>query len=88
MTVFEAMNRARKEILVGATPLPFAEFIAAKETHLAAEVPRWRATEEVFIRCLSENMPVEDARQFVSVYVFCVGQGDWRIIRQSRHPGP
>ncbi|MFI5348976.1 MAG: hypothetical protein ACHQ2Z_05495 [Elusimicrobiota bacterium] len=85
--VFEAWNHARKEILVGVTTLAIPEFIRGRKDNLPVEVSHWGPTEELSIRRLTENMPVQDAWQFVALYAFYIEKGDWRIIRQTPPEG-
>jgi hypothetical protein len=85
--VYEAMNPARKEILVGVTALPIVEFIRGRKKNLPVEVSHWEPAEELSIRSLAEDMPTADAWQFVGIYVFCIERGDWRIIRQRPPSG-
>ena len=81
VSVFEALNHARKEILVGATERPLPEFGDGAGIELPAEFAHWLPSDGIAFRRLSENMPVEDARHFVELYAFCVEQGGWRVVR-------
>jgi hypothetical protein len=83
--VFEALNHARKEILVGVTSVPVPEFVRGRKEHLPVEVAHWEAADDVTFRRLAENMPAADAWQFVDLYAFYIGNGDWSIIRQQPH---
>ena len=85
--VFEALNHARKEILVGVTALPIPEFIRGRKENLPLEVSHWVSTEELSIRRLAGNMTLEDAWEFVALYAFYIEKGDWRIIRQTPAAG-
>ena len=87
VSVFEAMNHARKEILVGVTPLPIPELFQGRKENLPIEVSHWHPAEEVTLRRLAEEMPVADAWQFLDLYSFFIEQGGWRIIRQTPRVG-
>jgi hypothetical protein len=83
VAVFEALNHARKEILVGVTALPIPAFVRGRTDILPIDVAHWGPTDEISFRRLAENMPIADAWQFVDLYAFYIGQGDWRIIQQA-----
>jgi hypothetical protein len=87
VSVFEAMNHARKEILVGVTALPIPELFQGQTANLPIEISHWEPAEEVTLRRLAEEMPVSDAWQFLDLYSFFIEQGDWRIIRQAPSDG-
>lgn len=87
VVVFEALNHARKEILVGVTAVPIPEFIQRRTENLPVEVSHWEPMEELSIRSLAEAMPVEDAWRFVGVYVSYIERDGWRIIRQAPPSG-
>ena len=67
---------------MGITALPIPEFARGRKENLPVEVAHWEPMDQLSFRRLAENMPLADAWQFVDLFAFYIGQGDWRIIRQ------
>jgi hypothetical protein len=86
VTVFEVLNYARKEILVGVTDLAMNDLIRGRSGGLPVEVAHWGSTEDIDFRSLSSNMPIADAWHFIGMYVFYIEKGGWRVIRQKPDP--
>ena len=82
VTVFEAMNLSRKELLIGATTLPMSELIAGFRGAPPSETRGWRFDEGVAYRSLEFGLNAEDAAAFIRRYA--ATQRGWRIITLER----
>lgn len=87
VSVFEALNHTRKEILVGLTSSAIPESSDRRTFDLPGEVAHWDPAESLSVRRLADNIPLADAWQFVELYAFYIDKGDWKIIRQSPADG-
>jgi hypothetical protein len=79
VTVFEAINRPRKEVFIGATALTMAELMIAFRRTPPPAVAHWKYEESVEFRSLEFGMEPAEAEAFVREYSASMRLGGWRV---------
>lgn len=82
VTVFEAVNSRRGEILIGATSLSMHALISRLIAAPPDAIRHWQAGEPVDYRSLEFGMTAADARAFIGNYRST--QDGWRVITAER----
>ena len=82
LTVFELLNEARKEIFVGASPLPAADAFDAIHRVVPLAIKHWDFAElgPNCLRVVEPNLPEAAARAFIATYVKTSLPAGWRYI--------
>jgi hypothetical protein len=82
VTVFSAINRARKEMYVGATTLPMNALIASFRAAPPAEMRSWEPQDAVEYRSHEFELDAEDAPGCIERYA--AAREGWRILTADR----
>lgn len=83
VTVFEAINRTRKEFFVGTTARKMHEIIAQFSDSLPPEIAHWKTNDKIDYQSIEFNLPAKDAKQFGAACARSLARSsDWKVIRQ------
>lgn len=85
VTVFEAINRARAEIYIGATPHPMHMMIASFRASPPAGTAAWKP-DEVEFRSLAFGLEVEEAKR--SMRRYAAAHPGWKVFTDPEVAGP
>lgn len=86
VTVYEAVNDARREIYVGLS----MNFIGQVELTIreVPELRHWLADEPIRVRGVEYGVPMRDAWDFVERYARSRANAGWRVMPPSQAPSP
>jgi hypothetical protein len=79
VTVFEAINRPRKEVFIGATALTMAELMFAFRRAPPSAARHWTRDDAVEFRSLEFGMDPRDAEAFIREYSATMARGGWLV---------
>lgn len=82
VTIFESVNRARREIFLGAASITMTALIARLDAARPAEIGHWRAGEPVEHRSLEFGLDADSAAAFIERYAATLT--GWRVIVSER----
>lgn len=83
LSVYEALNHARKEIFIGVTSRPLIELIAVPRTWFPPEIAHWEPSEILAIRRIKDGMSAAAAWEFSDIYTGYIERAGWTILRQK-----
>lgn len=83
-TVFEAVNKKRREIFVGVTRAPIFETISEMRFQDSRPVQGWSADERLTVRSLEFGMTLKEARAYAAGYIKSKSQKGWRYRSGTR----
>jgi hypothetical protein len=77
-TVFEAINKSRKEIFIGVTRSPVFETVAELRHARSRPVADWDPEDRVIVRSLEFGLSLKQAKLLVSGYTHSKPPKGWR----------
>jgi len=84
LTVFEAINRKRKEIFIGSTPQPMHAAIADFRASPPPGTAFWKP-EDVEFRSLAFDVAADKARAVIRLYA--AAHPDWKVLTEPEERG-
>ena len=83
LTVFKAINKTRKEILVGTTIFGMHQLIEQHRVARPPAISHWKQSDKVDYRSIKVNLPVEDAVELVETCAQNLTRtSGWKVLRQ------
>jgi hypothetical protein len=77
-TVFEALNKKRKEIFIGVTRAPVFETIAQLRQARTRAISGWHPDDRVIVRSLEFGLSLKQAKLLVTGYTHSKPPQGWR----------